>query len=123
MVLGEADEVGQPRHGAVVVHDLADDAGRVQPGEARNIDGCFGMPCPDQNPAILGEQRKHMARGHDVAIVLGGIDGDGDGVRPVVCGDAGGNSLAGLDRHGEGGRMARPVRARHQLQAKLIGAL
>ncbi len=34
MQLGEADEVGQPRHGAVIVHDLADDPGGAEAGQA-----------------------------------------------------------------------------------------
>src|SRR3546814_4765395 len=35
--LGEADQVRQPGHGAVVIHDLADHAGRVQAGQPRDI--------------------------------------------------------------------------------------
>ena len=34
--LGEGDEVGQARHRAVVVHDLADDPGGLQSGQARD---------------------------------------------------------------------------------------
>src|SRR5690606_4206043 len=37
--LGEPDEVGQPRHGAVIVHDLADHAGGVEPGQPGQVDG------------------------------------------------------------------------------------
>ena len=120
---GEGDQVGQPRHGAVVVHDLADDAGRIKPGKAREIDGRLGMAGADQHAAVLGDQREHMARGHDVAIVLGRIDGDGDGVGAVMRRDAGRDPFPRLDRHGEGGGVARAVRARHQFEMKLLGAL
>ena len=37
------DEVVDARHRAVVVHDLADDAGRVQPRQAREVDGGLGL--------------------------------------------------------------------------------
>ena len=43
VALCEGDEVRHARHGAVVVHDLADDGGRVEPGKARKIDGGFRM--------------------------------------------------------------------------------
>ena len=79
-VCAKADQVGQPRHGAVVVHDLADHAGGIKPGETREIDRRFGMPGADQHAAFLGEQREHVTGSYDVAIVLGRIDGDGDGV-------------------------------------------
>ena len=93
MPLGEGDQIRQPRHGAVVVHDLADHAGGVKPGEPRDIDGGFGVAGADQHAAILGDQREDMAGRHDVAIILGGIDGDGNGVGAVMRRDAGGDAL------------------------------
>ena len=123
VALRERDQVGQPRHGAVVVHDLADDACRIEPGEAGEIDGGLGMAGADQHAAVLGDQREHVAGRYHVAIILGRIDGDGDGMRPVMRRDAGRDPLARLDRHGEGGRMARAVGARHQLEMQLLGAL
>ena len=84
VALGEGDQVGQPRHGAVVVHDLADHAGGIEPGKPRDIDGRLGMAGADQHAAVLGDQREDVARRHDVAVVLGRIDGDGDGVGAVV---------------------------------------
>ena len=91
--LREGDEIWQPRHGAVVVHDLADHAGGIEPGEPRDIDGGLGMPGADEHAAILGDQRKDVARRHDVPEVLGGIDGDGDGVGAVMRRDAGASRL------------------------------
>ena len=60
--LRELHEVGQPRHRAVVVHDLADHAGRIEPREPRDIDGGFGMAGAHQRAAVARDQRKHMAR-------------------------------------------------------------
>ncbi len=62
VTLGEGDEVGQPRHGAVVVHDLADHAGGIESGKTRKIDGRLGMAGAHQHAAFLGHQWKHVAR-------------------------------------------------------------
>ena len=37
MAGGESDEVGKPRHGPVVIHDLADHAGGIEPGKPREV--------------------------------------------------------------------------------------
>ena len=76
MGLGKADKIGKTRHGAVVIHDLADDAGRVQSSKPRKIDSRFRMAGTDEHAAFFGEQREHVTRRHHVAIVLGGVDGD-----------------------------------------------
>src|SRR4029077_15984728 len=60
---------------------------------------------------------------HDVAAILGGIDGSRDGARPVGCRDAGGHALARLDGDGEGGSVAGLVARRHQRQAQLMDPL
>ena len=123
VALGEGDEVGHARHGAVVVHDLADDAGGVEPGEPREIDAGLRVPGADQHAALARDQREHVARRDDVVVVLGGVDGGGDGAGAVVRGDAGGHALARLDRHREGGALPRLALARHVLEAQLVGAL
>ena len=123
VTLGEGDEVRQARHGAVVVHDLADHAGRIKSGKTRDVDGGLGMAGADQHAAVLGDQREDVAGRHDVAEVLGGIDGDGDGMRAVMRGDAGADAFARLDGDGESRGVARAVRARHQFEMKLLGAV
>ncbi len=64
--LGELHQIRQPGHGAVVVHDLADHAGRVHPRHARQIDRRFGVSRPDQNAAVSRDQREDVAGGRDV---------------------------------------------------------
>ena len=123
VALGEGDQVRHARHGAVVVHDLADDAGRVEPGEAREIDGGLRVAGADQHAALARDQREDVAGRDDVVVVLGGVDGGGDGAGAVVRGDAGGDALARLDRDGEGRAVARLVLARHVLEPQLVGAL
>ena len=66
MALGECDEVGQPRHGAVIVHDLADHPRRVETSEPRHVDGGLGVAGSDQHAAILGDQREHMTGPHEI---------------------------------------------------------
>ena len=119
----KAIEVGEPRHGPVVVHDLADHACRIKSGKPREIHRGLGMARAYQHAPFLGDERKHVTRGHDVAIVLGRVDGDGDGVGAVMGRDAGRDPFPRLDRNGECGRVARAVRARHQFEVKLLGAL
>ena len=89
MTLGEGNEVGQTRHGAVIVHDLADHACRIEAGEPGDVHGGLGVAGAHEHAAVLGHQRENMARGHDVPEVLGGVDGDGDGVGAVMRRDAG----------------------------------
>ena len=56
VALGDGDEVGQPRHGAVLVHDLADHARGVQPGEPRDVDRRLGVAGADEDAAVAGAQ-------------------------------------------------------------------
>ena len=64
--LGEGDELGQPGHGAVVVHDLADHARGVEPGEARDVHRGLGVAGADEDAAVAGAQREDVARRGDV---------------------------------------------------------
>ena len=100
--LAVGDEVGHAGHRAVVVHHLADHAGRVQAGEAGEVDGGLGVAGALEHAARLGLQREDVARaGRGRAGAVVGVDRDLDGVGAVVGGDAGGDALAGLDRDGE----------------------
>ena len=66
VALREGDEIGQPRHRAVIVHDLADHARRVEPGQARDVDRGLGVPRAHQRAALARQQREDMARRGDV---------------------------------------------------------
>ena len=61
MLPAERDQVGDARHLAVVAHDLADDAGGIEPGEARQVDRCLRLAGAHQHPAPAGAQRKDVA--------------------------------------------------------------
>ena len=49
VMLGEGHEIGQPGHGPVLVHDLADHAGRIETGQAADVDRRLGMAGADQD--------------------------------------------------------------------------
>ena len=97
VALREGDEIGHARHGAVVVHDLADDGGGVEPGKARKIDGGLGVAGADQHAALARDERKDVAGRDNVIRTLGRVDGGRDRARAVVRGDSGRDALARLD--------------------------
>jgi len=106
----KAHQVGQPGHATVVEHDLADDPGRIQPGQSRQVHCRLGMPGPHQDAAAARDQRKHVPGRADRLGPALRIDGRGDRVRAVGCRDPGRDALPGLDRLGEG-RLAQAVGA------------
>ena len=61
------DQFGHPRHRAVVVHHLADHAGRVQARQAREVDGRLGLPGALEHAAGAALEREHVARLDEVA--------------------------------------------------------
>ena len=107
--LRKLNEVRQPRHRAVIVHDLADDAGRIETGKPRDIDSRLGVPRTHQNTAIPRHQRKYMAGRNDVRCAFGRVDGNGNGMGAVVRRDAGRNALTRFDGNGKGRLVPRLV--------------
>jgi len=62
VLLAVRHEVGHARHRPVLVHDLADDAGRNEPGEPGEVDRRLGLAGPDEHAAVPRAQRKDVAR-------------------------------------------------------------
>ena len=60
-------EVGDAGHRPVVVHDLADHAGRREAGEAGEVDRRLGLAGALEHAAGLGLQREHVAGLDEVA--------------------------------------------------------
>ena len=115
-----ADQIGHPRHGAVVVHHFADHSRRLQAGETRQVDSRLGLSGAFEDASGLGDERKDVARLDDVLGSALGIDGHLDGARPVGRGDAGADAFAGLDRLGEGGLEAGRVLGDHGAEVELV---
>ncbi len=105
MLLGELLQIGTTRHGAVVVHDLADHPGRLQTRQARQIHGRLGLPHSLQDAARLGAKRKDVPGSGQVGRPRFGVHRDLDRECPIVNADPGGypQLLARVDRDGERG--------------------
>ena len=58
----EDRQIREPRHRAVLVDRLAQHPRRIEPCEAREIHGGFGMSGPFQDAAIAVAQREDVAR-------------------------------------------------------------
>ena len=60
VLLRELRQLRHARHRAVVVHDFADDARRIETGDARQIDGRLGLTGAHHDAAVARAQRKHV---------------------------------------------------------------
>ena len=114
---------GHARHGAVVVHDLADDGGRVQAGEPGEVHAGLGLPGALEHAARARHEREDVPGLHQVAGAALRVDGHLDGVGAVGRRDARGHAFAGLDGDGERRLQARLVLDRHRREVQLRAAL
>ena len=122
MQLGERHEVRQPRHGAVIVNDLTDHAGRVVAAETGDIDCRLRMAGAHQHPALARLQLEHMTWRRDVNTAPDRVDGDRYGPHPFGSGNAGGHAFVRIDGDGKRLGLALLLLAGHQRQAKLLYA-
>ncbi len=121
--LAVRDQVRDTGHRPVVVHDLADDAARIQAGEPCEVDGGLGLADALEHAAGLRAQREHVARLHEVVRRRIGMDRDLDRVAAVGGRDAGRHAFARLDADRERGAERRLVVVGHRAQRELVGAL
>ena len=106
------------RHRAVVSHNLADDRGRVETGEARKINARLGVSGADENSAVARLKRENMPRRNDSIGRRVVVNRRRDRGRAVVRGNAGADSLARLNGNREGGLVARDIVVRHRRQSE-----
>ena len=116
-------QVGQPRHGAIVLHDFANDSGGHQAGHAGQVAAGLGMAGTHQHATVGGLQRKNVTGLHQVVGSCRPSNGGLHCPRTVRRRDAGGDSLGCLDRHRERRRMFGAVAHGHRLQAQQFAAL
>ena len=126
VLAGEDLELRPARHGAVVVEDLADDAGGLQAGQAGEVHRGLGLADAAEDAAGAGPQGEDVARAAEV----GGPWCAGRGstwmvvarsaaLMPVVT-----PKLAvGVDGDGEGRALRFGVVVGHRAQVQLVGAL
>src|SRR6185437_6881128 len=105
--------------------DLADDAGRHQASEARQVHAGLGLPDPLEHAPGPGAKRKDVAGTPKVRRHRGRIDGDVDRGGAVGGRDAGGHPEAplGVDAHREGGGQLLRVALGHLREAQLVAPL
>ena len=94
---GQVGELGQPRHAAVLVEHLADDAGRVAAGQPGEVDGRLGVAGAPEHAAGHRAQREDVAGRVRSSARIGGVDQGADGDGAVVGRGAGRHAAAGVD--------------------------
>ncbi len=120
---GELLQVGQAGHGAVVLHDLADDGGRAAAGHGGQVAAGFGVAGAHEHAAIDRLQREDVAGLHQVGGLGIRCHGGLHGAGAVGGGDAGGDALGGLDGGREGRAHLGAVARHHGWQAQQFAAL
>jgi hypothetical protein len=95
---------------------------RQQARQAGVVAGGLGVPGAGQHAARHGGQRENVSRLHDVRRYRVGRHGGLHGAGPVGGGNAGINTLGGLDRQGEIGFLP-PRLGHHRRQVQLATAL
>ncbi len=118
----ELDQVVATGHRAVVVQDLDDDGGRLEPRETREVAACFRVPGARQHAARLRHQRKNVARLAQVARLRARCDGRLHRAGTIVRRDAGRDALGRFDRDREIRGLPHVGVADHQRQAQLLAA-
>ena len=107
MFAGELLQLGHPRHGAVGVHDFADDAGRIGSRLVAQVNDRLGVAGAAQHAARIGAQREGVPRVDEVLRLRVGVNEGADGLAAVKGGDAGGSAALVVHGGGEGGGLGR----------------
>jgi hypothetical protein len=123
VLAAEFMQLRDARHRPVFVHDFADDGGRIEAGDASEIDAGFSLPSADEHPSIAGAQRENMPGPREILRPSLGIDGGEDGDRAVGRADASRDAKAPVDRFRERSAVHRRVDRRHKRQMKLVAAV
>ncbi len=113
VLLRELRQLRHARHRAVVVHDFADDAGRIQTGDAREIDGRLRLSSADEHAASAGLEREHVAGPREVRRARVGVDRHQHRRGAIAGRNAGARDALRLDRHAERGVEAGGILAHH----------
>ena len=116
VALREGGDLRSAHHRAVVIHQLGEHADRRQAGEPAKIDASLGMAGAHEHPAFLGDQRKHMARPHEVARAHIAVGERAHGIGTLLRRDAGRQAMADIDRDGKGGTERRIVARHHRIE-------
>ena len=125
VLLREGGDVRPAHHGAVVFHQLGQNAHRRQTGEPAKIDAGFGMARAHQHAAFARHQREHVAGAHEIGGAAVVVGERAHGVAALLRRNAGGEAVAHVDRDGEGGAERGVVFRHHRIEmqaARMLGA-
>src|SRR6266478_3794262 len=121
--LAKLNELWHAGHGAIFIHDFADDAGGAHAGDAGEVHARFGLAGADEDAALAGAQREDVARTSEILRLGLGINGGEDGDGAVGGADAGGDAKACVHRFRKRGTVDGSVDRRHEREVELIAAL
>ena len=107
----------------VLGDDLAQHAGRVEAGQAGQVDRGLGVAGPLEHAALAVARAGRCDRAGPGRRGGSRVDEGGDGGGPVGGRDAGGGAVAVVDGHGERGAVALGVGRHHRRQVELVEAL
>src|ERR1700679_1559837 len=117
------DEVWHSRHGTVVLHDIADDASRLQAGHQGQVHRGFCLTCSHKDTTLSCPKWEYMSRARKV---LGGrarIDGDTNRMGAIMRRDSCRHPLFCLDAFGKRSAKARSIRLGHRTETEIIGTI
>ena len=73
-------EIGEARHGAIVIHDFANDAAVGETGEAGEVDRSFSLTGANKHAALTGAEREDVAGAGEIVGARVGLHAELDGV-------------------------------------------
>ena len=116
-------QLRHPGHGAVVIHDLADDARRNESCHAGQVDGSLSLSSAHEHAALASAQGKDVSGTGQIAWARRRIDSHLDGLGAVEGRDAGRDAVARIDRFSERGAEVGSVLGTHGAEPKLVQPL
>ena len=87
-----------------------------KPGEPAKIDAGFRMARAHQDATFFGHQRKHMARTHEVTGAHIAVGQSPHCIGALFRGNAGRQTVTGIDRNREGGAQRGVVTRNHRIE-------
>jgi hypothetical protein len=118
MLARELLQLRPPRHAAVIVHDLAQDPGGLEPGELTQVDRRLGVSGAHQDPAAARAQGEDVPRTREVCRLRVSVGEGADGGGAIGRGDPGGGAGTQVDRDREGGAVRFTVHRDHLWQVQ-----
>src|SRR5436309_2168604 len=94
VAFAEFTELRDARHGAVLIHDFADDATGPQSGDPGQIDDGFGLARAHQDSPFTRAQGEDMTGPREVTGFRTRVNGDLNGAGTIGRRDSGGDAFA-----------------------------